>query len=37
MQDIALSHTAKPSFGKPYAQGMPHYCATYHTMSPLAI
>ncbi len=37
MQDITLSHTAKPSFSKPSEPGMPYNCATYHTRSPLAI
>ena len=37
MQDITLSHTAKPSFDKPYVLGVPYYCATYHTISPLTI
>lgn len=37
MQDITLSHTAEPSFSKPYAFGVPYYCVTYHTLSPVAI
>jgi hypothetical protein len=37
MQKSKPGHMVKPSFGKPYALGMPHYCATYHTISPLAI
>ena len=37
MQDVKLNHTAKPPFGKPQVLGMPYFCATYHTISPLAI